>query len=298
MNRQLSQLVYAAALSSGLFLAACSGEGSDVNQGAASAVVGVNPGINRVAVVAAPDASLQVAIDALRERRLSAFLKAVMPPSQMDEMRAAWNEAKSTEIDPKEDAQMIAFMSMATAEGAEDTLFMMFKPYLKDVQDQVEGMAQMLPFMVGGALNEAGAPEEAQAMLGDFSQKIIDIDFVSEEKARRAVGIFVTAARALKIKSGKDLQVLSFDEVMDRADIAYAGVVDILGVYGLSPDAMMKSIRVETVSTSGDIAEMKLTFSLFGKEQESVPFQMERIDGRWFPKAPEKSAQVDDGLAR
>ena len=108
----------------------------------------------------------------------------------------------------------------------------------------------------------------------------------------------MTAARALKIKSGKDLQVLSFDEVMDRADIAYAGVVDILGVYGLSPDAMMKSIRVETVSTSGDIAEMKLTFSLFGKEQESVPFQMERIDGRWFPKAPEKSAQVDDGLAR
>ena len=301
MNKDLSQLVYAAALSSGLFLAACSGENCSTGSEAVSAMssmVGVNPGISGVAVASAPDVTMALALDAIRDDKLSTFLQTVVPPSGMDEMRKSWSEAQKEEINPEEDAQFQAFMSMATAEGAEDMLFMMVKPYLADVQEQVEGMAQMLPFMLGGALSEAGVPQETQAMIGDFTKAITDIDFASEDKARRAVGIFVATARALKIKSGMQMQALSFDEVMGRADLAYGGVMDILGVYGLSPESMMKSMSVKTVSTEGDLAQMELTFSLFGMDPETVPFEMERIDGRWFPKAPEQDESMSQGLAR
>lgn len=302
MNHHISQLVYTAAISSGLFLAACSGENCSVSSDAVSAVVGVNPGVSGVAIASAPDSTMTAAIDALRKKELSSFLQSVVPPSEIDKMRQSWSEAKKEEINPDEDAQFQAFMTMATAEGAEDTLFMMVKPYLKDVQEQVEGMSQMLPFMMAGALSDANVPQETQAMLGEFTQKITDIDFASEDKARRAVGIFVTTARALKVTSGKQIQSLSFDEVMGRADLAYAGVMDILSVYGLSPENMMKSMSVKTISTEGDLAKMEMTFSLFGMDPETVPFEMERIGGRWFPKAPQEDEQQDEqmgqGLAR
>ncbi len=298
MNSHLSQLVYAAAVSSGLFLTACSGESCTTGADAVTAMVGVNPGISGVAATSAPDTTMTAAIEALKKRQLSTFLGTVMTPSDLDGMRQSWAEAKKEELNPDEDAQFQAFMTMATAEGAEDTLFMMVKPHLKEAQEQVGGMAQMLPFMMAGALQDANVPQETQAMLGDVAKSITDIDFGSEDNARRAIGIFVKTARALDVKSGKEIQSLSFDEVMGRVDTAYAGVIDILGVYGLSPEGMMKSMSVKTVSTEGDLAQMELTFSLFGMDPETVPFEMERIDGRWYPKAPEKDDQTATGLAR
>jgi hypothetical protein len=298
MNNQISQLVYAAALSSGLFLAACSGEMCSPNDGETSAVVGVDPGISGVSTPSAPDATMTVAIAALQKKQLSSFLKTVLPPTQQDEMRKAWAEAQKEPIKADEDAQFQAFMAMATAEGAEDTLFHMVKPYLSEAQQQMEGMAQMLPMIMAGTMQDANLPQESQAMLGDFAKEVVGIDLASEENARRAVGIFVTTARALKVKSAKQLQALSFDEVMGRADLVYACVVDILGVYGLSPEGMLKSMTARTVSTTGDLAQMELTFSLFGMDPETVPFKMERIEGRWFPKAPEQDGATTDGLAR
>ena len=297
MNTHLSQLVYAAALSSGLFLTACSGENCVPCADGVSAMAGVDPIVSSAVVMSAPDTTMTTALDALRDRRLSSFMQAVMPPSEVEAMRKSWSDTKKQDVQG-EDAEFQVFMTMATAEGAEETLFMMLKPYLADVQEQVEGLTQMLPFMVGGALSKANVPQETQAKLTEFAQGITDIDFASEEKARRAVKIVVTAARALNVLSAKDLQALSFDEVMGRADVAYAGVLDVLGVYGLSPDAMMKSMSIETVSSEGDLAQMEMTFSLFGMDPETVPFEMERIDGRWFPKKPVEDESSNLGLAR
>ncbi|MEM8712316.1 MAG: hypothetical protein AAGG01_15300, partial [Planctomycetota bacterium] len=99
--------------------------------------------------------------------------------------------------------------------------------------------------------------------------------------------------RKLDLDSVQDVQALDFDELLGRADIAYAGLIDMLDVYGLSPQSTLDSMKIKLISSEGDLAQLEATFSLFGMDPETVPFEMERIDGRWFPKEPESSEVVD-----
>lgn len=297
--------MYAAALSGGFFLTACSceegcdlGADAQVGQVSPSQMVGVNPAISSADVFATPDSAMTVAIQSLKSKKVSGFLMSVLPDEDLQKMRDGWKDAQSKPVSAEDDKEFQSFMGMATAEGAEEMLFMMAKPYLSDVQEQIQGLTMMLPMMAAGALEGADVPPETDAMIGQFASQITKLDVTDEAKAREAIGVFVKAARALDVASATELQKLSFDEMMGRVDIAYAGLIDILGVYDLSPQKTLESMNVKLVSTEGDLAQMEMTFSLFGSEPQTMPFEMERLDGRWFPKKPEESDSGSQGLAR
>ncbi|QDV09420.1 hypothetical protein Poly30_49780 [Planctomycetes bacterium Poly30] len=287
--------MYAAALSSGFFLAACSCEdGCDVGASAMaspSQMVGIDPGISSADVFTTPDSAMTVALRSLKEKKISAFLQSVVPQAELAKMRDGWKKAQSEPVSPDEDKEFQAFMGMATAEGSEEMLFLMVKPYLKDAQEQLQGVTMMLPMMAAGALENADVPAETGAMIGQLSAKLAKLDITDEDKAREAIGVFVKAARALDVETASEIKALSFEDMLGRVDIAYAGLIDILGVYDLSPQKTLESMSVKMVSTEGDHARMEMTFSLFGAEPQSMPFEMERIDGRWFPKPSQEAAE-------
>ncbi|MFT5733738.1 MAG: hypothetical protein ACI80K_003358 [Paracoccaceae bacterium] len=299
----LSNLMYAAALSGGFFLSACScEEGCDVPESTTvptSQMVGVSAGITGAEVVGSPDSVMRAALQSLRKKQISGFFATILPPEEFEEMREGWKDAKSKPVPERDDKEFQSFMGMATAEGAEETLFMMVKPFLEDAQEELQGMTMMLPMLAAGALENTDVPPEAHAMVGQLATEIASLDITDEAKARRAISVFVKAARDMKVTSGVEMQALSFEEVMGRADVAYAGLIDILDVYGLSPQKSLESMTVKTVSTEGDSAVLEMTFSIFGGKPQTVPFEMERLDGRWFPKPPEKDASPQNqGLAR
>ncbi len=293
--------MYAAALSSGLFLGACSGQDAASPPASPSdspsLVVGIDPAISSASIVDGPGAAMGAALQSLKDKKISGFLKTIVPSSELNEMRASWKKQKAEEVSAEEEAEFQAMIGMFTGEGAEDMLFSMAQPKLKDVQEQLNGLSMMLPMMASGALQEAGAPAEANAMVGQFSAKIAKLDVTDEKKLRKAIGVLVTSARSLKIKSIKDVQALSFDEILERGDVLYGGLIDILDVYGLSPQETLKSMQCKVISTEGDLAKLEMTFSLFGSEPQTVPFEMERLEGQWVPKKPEPTQEVEPGRA-
>jgi len=216
----------------------------------------------------------------------------------MKEMRSQWEAKRKEPLPEGSDKEFQGFMDLVTAKGAEEMLFGMARPYLKDAQEQVDGLAMMLPMMAAGALQEAGAPDEAGAAVGTLAQKLQSLNVADEAKAKEAIAILCSSMRQLDLGSANEIQALEFDEVMSRVDVLYGGVIDILGVYDLSPQETLESMQVKLVSAEGELAQLEMTFSLFGMEPQTVPFEMERLDGRWFPKEPEADADVSMEVAR
>ena len=96
---------------------------------------------------------------------------------------------------------------------------------------------------------------------------------LSEEKARLAVGIVCTTARGLQLTSLEESRKLSFDQVLARAGRALKGVKDLLAVYGISLDAILDSVTVETVEESETAAKLKVSVEFLG-EREIVMAEM------------------------
>lgn len=248
-----------------------------------------------------PETAAKQMFAALENEGIGSFLLMAVPPEELSEMRDSWAEQCKQPISDDEEAQYQQFLGMLMADGAEDTLFGMVQPQLQEAQQQLEGLAMMLPMMAAGMVEETGAPDDAVAMLGSFGEKVAKLDIASEDKARAAIRALIATVRAVDIESGAALQKLDFDALMGKVDVLSGGVFDIFEVYGLSVEDTMKSIQVSTVSVDGDVAKMEMSISVFGMEPQTLPFDMERVAGKWHLKK-EETDQVQqpaaDGMAR
>ncbi|MEM1449244.1 MAG: hypothetical protein AAF957_09595 [Planctomycetota bacterium] len=272
-------------LASALLLPACGG--------GESASIGVGPGGGSAET---PDGTLELAFDHLENKRISSFLMLMAPPPELQRMKDEWAEMQRKPLEQAEDAQFRQMMGMLTADGAEDTLFAMVQPNLAEAQKQIGMVAGMAPMMAAGAIQESGAPADTLVMVETIGAKLAGIDIANEKKAKKAIAIVCKAARKIDVKSGAEMQKLSFEQAMKKADIAYAGVVDALAVYGLDFDETFESLEARVLSTAGDTAEVEVSVSLFGLEKKTVPVTMERKAGRWYPKKDE--AESAPGMAR
>ncbi|MEM9380101.1 MAG: hypothetical protein AAGB93_09160 [Planctomycetota bacterium] len=272
-----------------LFLPACGGD--------QSASLGVGPRGGSAGSSDTPDGTLELAFDHLENERISAFVLLMAPPEELQRMKDSWAEMQRKPLEEADDAEFRQTMGMLTAEGAEDVLFAMVQPNLAEAQKQLGNVAGMAPMMAAGAIQESGAPEDTLVMIETIGAKLASIDIASEEKAKKAIAIVCKAAREINVKSGAEMQKLSFEQAMKKADIAYAGVVDALAVYGLDFDETFQSLEARVVSSAGDTAEVEVSVSLFGLEKKTIPVTMERKAGRWFPKKDEAEG-ASSGMTR
>lgn len=253
----------------------------------------------KVASAAAPADALTQAFNELKAKRVSSFVRAMASDEDLSEMEKSWEEARKTELDPAEDAEFQQFMGMLLAEGAEETLFQMVKPHLAEAQQQVGMLAAMAPMMAAGALQEAGAPDDAMASLQSMAEKLSTIDIGNEDKAKEAIAIVVKMARDMKVKKGSDVQALEFDELLGKVDGLYGAIVDVLAVYELDFTSTFDSIQVKEVSRTGDRAQLEVSVALFGMPAQAIPMEMERVAGRWIPfNEPETAVEAGPGVAR
>src|SRR3546814_12132973 len=66
----------------------------------------------------------------------------------------------------------------------------------------------------------------------------------------RSIGVAVTTARKLDLKNPDQLRTLDFDTTMTKYAAGYAGLKQLLAIYGLSVDDTLNSVKLSPVSNS------------------------------------------------
>ena len=91
----------------------------------------------------------------------------------------------------------------------------------------------------------------------------------------------VATARKLDLKSPEQLRTMDFDAAMGKYSIGYAGLKQLLAIYGLSVDDTLNSVKFSHVSSSNGHAVVKIDYTLLGKPL-SAESKLVQQDGRWY----------------
>lgn len=244
------------------------------------------------APLATPDATMLAAAQALRGNNLGAFLAAALPAAELAKIKGDW--AKKMHEDPITDEDRKKFveqMAKLTAPGAEDKLYAEAEPQLK----KLEAQAQQIPMMIAmgqGFLQSAiqqnqelteEQKKQSSALIDAAAKWAQGVKFTDPALAKAAIAAVTRTARDLNLKSLDEVRALDFDQGMAKAGIALAGVKQVVAAYGLKIDAWLDSVKAETVSTAGDTAKVKVTYTAFD-QPFTTESELVRLDGKWYGK--------------
>ncbi len=275
MNRFVS--IAAAGLFS-LGLAACGGGGGSSADPAAA--------------TAAPDTAVKAAADALRQNDVAQFVKLVLPEARYNEAKAKFEARERTAPEAGEAAEFAEMMVKLTAADAETALMAEMEPHLAQFEAE---MAPQMPMMIGmgrgmavqGIQQNADLSEDqkrqATQLVDAMGNWLSGVKLADRELAKQAIAKTVAAARKLDLQSLEQVNALNFDQAMEKAGIAFGGLKDVLGVYGFDVNAALDSTQIEVLSSEGDAARVKLSYTLLGTAITSEQ-DMVREAGRWYGK--------------
>ena len=239
-----------------------------------------------------PDASVLAAVRALRGNDINAFLSAALPAAEVAKIKSDWTK-KMTE-DPITDDDRKKFaeqMAKLTAPGAEDKLFAEAEPQLKKLEAQAAQIPMMIAMGQGFLQSAIQQNQDLTEEQKKQSSGLVDaaakwaqgVKFTDPALAKAAIAAVTKTARDLNLKSLDEVRALNYEQGMAKAGIAIAGVKQIAGAYGLKIDDWLDSVKAETVSTTGDAAKVKVTYTAF-----DTPFTTEselvKVDGKWYGK--------------
>ncbi len=233
-----------------------------------------------------PDGAFLASVTALKSNDLKSLIKNSLSQEQYNELVTEFENNKSGNFSEADKAQFAQTVAMLTADGAEDQLFEMAKPQLEQARAMLPmmlmmGKDQMLQGIKSNPMLPEAQRESASKVAGAAIDWVSENDILSDDKTKAAIAALVDTAKALDMQSLDDLQNMSFDQALDKGSIAFGGVKNVLGAYGISMDDMLDSVSVDTVDVQGDKATMNVSFEVFG-EQVKQTMNMVKKDGVWI----------------
>ena len=258
-----------------LLLGACSGKDDPAKPGGSS-----------------PEAALQSSVDLLKAGDFDGLWKHALPPADYANMRNDWNQHRQNAepVSAEDRARFDEAMQKLTEPDAETKLYAELQPKLVEMEQQYK---DQLPVMisVGQALLQNGLAQNATLSEAQKTQanSVIDVltpwaqqtPWFDQAKAKQAVGVAATTARKLDLKDPDQLRTMDFDSAMGTYATGYAGLKQLLAIYGLSVDDTLDSIKLSPVSNSGGHAVVKIDYTLLGKPL-STESKLVQQDGRWY----------------
>jgi hypothetical protein len=232
-----------------------------------------------------PDGALMASIAAMKSNDLKSLIKNSVSEEQYNKLVTEFENNKTGNFSAADKAQFAQTITMLTTDGAEENLYAMVEPQLEQARAMLPMMLMMGKDQVLQGIKENPMLPETQR---DSAAKVVgaamdwmgENDILSEDKTKAAIAALVDTAKALDMQSLDDLESMSFDQALDKGSIAFGGVKDILGAYGISMDDMLSSVEVDTVDVQGDKATMNVSFEVFGEEVKQV-MNMVKKDGVW-----------------
>jgi len=244
------------------------------------------------------DAATRIARD-LKDNNLLGAVQAAVPPAHFEKLKLEYEQGRQEPASDEDRASFAENMAKLTAPDAEQALMAELEPVLQKFEAE---MAAQMPLMIGmgRAFSQQWLQEskelsdEQKKQAGDLLDAIAkwlqEVKFTDRELARQAIGKAVSTARALQLKTIDDLQALSFEQAMAKGGIAFAGIKDILALYGMKVDEALGSVSASVLAQEGDSAKISMQYRLFGQPLQ-VETDMVRRDGRWYGK--DSLAQLD-----
>lgn len=244
------------------------------------------------------DAATRIARD-LKDNNLLGAVQAAVPPAHFEKLKLEYEQGRKEPASDEDRASFAENMAKLTAPDAEQVLMAELEPMLQKFEAE---MAAQMPLMVGMGrgfaqqwLQESKElSDEQKKQAGDLLDAVAkwlgEVRFTDRELARQAIGKAVSTARALQLKTIDDLQALSFEQAMAKGGIAFAGIKDILALYGMKVDEALGSVSASVLAQEGDSAKISMQYRLFGQPLQ-VETDMVRRDGRWYGK--DSLAQLD-----
>jgi hypothetical protein len=275
------------------FVVALAAAAVGCNQQAAAPTAAAPAAPAPVAAAAAPDAAVLASVKALRTNNVAGLLENALPAGEVAKMKADWVKEINKDPVSEEDRRKFAEqMSKLTAPGAEDKLFAELEPQLKQFEQQ---SAQQMPMMIAmgqGFIQSAiqqskdlndQQKQQTTALIDATAKWAQTAKFTDAALAKQAIGVICKTARDLNLKTVDEARALSYDQAMQKAGIVLGGLKQVFALYGLSMDKALDSVKVETVSATGDAAKVKVTYTAFDQ-----PFTTEsdlvKVDGKWYSK--------------
>jgi hypothetical protein len=251
-----------------------------------------------------PEAAVQGSIDLLKAGDFNGLWKHALPPADYATLRADWGRHNAKPpVSAADKAKFDEAVRKLTAPDAENQLYAELQPKLGQMEQQYK---DQLPVMisVGDALLKNGV---AQNQNLDSEQKtqanqLIDVlvpwakqaPWFDQAKAKQAVGVVVATARKLDLKSPEQLRSMDFDATMAKYATGYAGLKQLLAIYGLSVDEALDSVKLSTLSSKDGHAVVKIDYTLLGKPL-SAESSLVQQDGRWYSESLIRSVREAHG---
>lgn len=280
MSRPLVRAALAASLL--VFVAACQKE---ADNGTAAVTAPTSAGT--------PDGAVMTSIKLLKAGDIGGLMQNALPPADFAKAKADWGKDKDQQPITEEDrAKFNETMGKLTAPDAEAKLFAEIEPRLKEFdatyQQQIPMYATMGATTLKGMIQDNQTLSEAErtqavAAVDALEKWVKGTRFTDPEAVKKIIAIVTRTARDLNLKSLDEARALDYDQSMQKARIAVAGIKDVLAVYGFSLDQTLDSVQAKTLSNDGKSANVQIAYTLLGTPLEATT-EMVNVDGHWYGK--------------
>lgn len=241
-----------------------------------------------VAVNAGASEALQAQVQAFHSNDLKGLLTAALPPKEIERMRSEWDEERKEPPTEEERKEFAESWGKITAPDGVDKIMAEIEPQLAEMKPQMAGLIAMMQGMGTMSIQQSTelTPEQktqATQFVNGLGGWLTKTDFTDPALMRASLTALAEGLRATGITSIDDVNALSFDQLLDKAGPAFAGVKNALAAYGFSLDQIASSVKTEVLSETADAAKLKVTYSLFDSPL-SFESEMRKVDGRWYGK--------------
>ncbi|HEV7122789.1 MAG TPA: hypothetical protein VGN24_05100 [Rhodanobacter sp.] len=238
-----------------------------------------------------PVAAVQTSVDLFKAGDFNRLWKHALPPADYANLRIDWKRQQDRRpITPLDRARFDQALQQLTGPDAENKLYAELQPKLAAMERQYEDQLPVL-LTVGGALAKKAVAENKELTPSQKGQLTDALDAITPwaqqapwfdpARAKRAIGVAVTTARQLNLKSPEQMRAMDFDAVMSKYSIAYGGLKQLLAIYGLSLDDTLNSVRLSEISNHDGHAVVKIDYILLGKPL-STETNLVNEHGRWY----------------
>ena len=239
-----------------------------------------------------PEAALQGSVDLLKAGDFNGLWKHSLPPADYANLRVDWGRHQHDQppVTAEDRAKFDETLQKLTEPDAENKLYAELQPKLTTMEQQYKDQLPVL-ISVGEALVKNGVAQsktlsetqkaQANGVLDVLTPWAQQTPWFDRAKAKQAVGVAVATARKLDLKNPEQLRTMSFDDTMGRYATGYAGLKQLLMIYGLSVDDTLNSVKLTPLSSSGGHAVVKIDYTLLGKPL-STESKLVQQDGRWY----------------
>ena len=219
--------------------------------------------------------------DALRRNDIRSLVELALPKAQLETMRTNFAQLRDATIDDDDRKRFTESFMPLLAPDAVDKIMAQLEPKLVEIKPQLTALVSMGTGVVQLKISESSLTDAEKAAANKAVSSLqawaTKVDLADPKRARKAVSALVQAAKALELSTPEEVSALSYEQLLDKFGICFAGFKTALMAYELDLDAVLASVQAKDLDAPGKV-EIKLEF--LGEDYQLSSVLTQR-DGRW-----------------